>query len=69
MNKQEIIAELRRVAEVLKTPHLSRQQFKQNGRIGVTTVANTFGSWNQAVEAADLSPIPQGGLPDSKRTG
>jgi hypothetical protein len=66
MDKQEIIAELRRVAELLQTSHLSERQFKQHGRVSVKTARYTFGSWNQAVEAAGLSVIPQGGFRDQK---
>src|ERR671936_68401 len=60
MNKNEIIAELRRVAELLATSSLTINQFKQHGRIGVTTVREHFGSWNLAVRAAGLVEIPTG---------
>lgn len=63
MDKEEIIAELRRVAEKLQTPHLSHTEFGRNSRISVTTIKNRFGTWNKAVEAAGLSPIPRGGFP------
>lgn len=64
MDKQKIIAELRRVAELLQTFRLSIKQFKQHGRVSDITVIRTFGSWNQAIEAAGLSAIPQGGFQD-----
>src|SRR5574341_590145 len=59
MDKQEVIAELRRVAELLQTPSLTRRQFAQHSRISETTVRNVFGSWNKAVESAGLAPNPQ----------
>jgi hypothetical protein len=54
MNKDDIIAELRRVAEQLGKTSLTRQQFNQYGRISAKSVEYKFGSWNQAVEAAGL---------------
>lgn len=60
MDKQEIIAELRRVAEQLGAASLTRRQFKQYSRIGVKTVEERFGSWNQAIEAAGLTPNVSG---------
>ena len=66
MEKEDIIAELRRVAEMLQTSHLTVKQFKQHSLIGVATVEGKFGTWNRAIEAAGLSPI-RGFLPDSRR--
>ncbi len=67
MDKQEITTEIRRIADLLKTKHLSKTQFKQNSRISITTIDNKFGSWNQAVAEAGLSPIAQGPSDDLKR--
>jgi hypothetical protein len=64
LDKQDIIAELRRVAEKLQTSHLSYRQFKKHGRISVSTVRYTFGTWNQAIQAAGLHPIPPGPTPE-----
>jgi hypothetical protein len=60
MDKDEIIAELRRVAELLGTTSVTRQQFSQYGRIGVKTVEYKFGTWNQAIKAAGLVPTKPG---------
>jgi len=57
MDKQEIIAELRRVAELLPTPHLSQRQFSQNSRISVSTIKSNFGTWGRAVETAGLRGV------------
>lgn len=32
----------------------------QHGQFGANTVVNSFGSWNEAIESAGLTPIPQG---------
>ncbi len=69
MDKQEVIAELRRVAEFLQTNSLSITQFNQHGRISADTVARTFGSWNEAIEAAGLvSVLPGQNLVGHPRT-
>jgi hypothetical protein len=54
VSDDEIRAEMRRVADELETNRLTEQQYKQNGQIGIATVLNRFGSWNQAVQAAGL---------------
>lgn len=66
--KDEIIAELRRVANLLQTSALTASQFSQHGRVSANTVRNHFGSWNQAVEAAGLVPTPSGPPPNRKLT-
>jgi len=67
VHEQEIIAELRRVAETLQTSRLTQQQFSQHGRISRSKVRYYFGTWNQAIKASGLKPIPSGGLPELKR--
>lgn len=58
MDKDEIIAELRRVAELLQTTYFTRSEFKEYGRINPSTVERKFGTWNQALEAAGLETVP-----------
>ncbi len=58
MDKNEIIAELRRVAELLGTSSLTIQQFREQSSISVATVEHEFGTWAQAVQAAGFSPMP-----------
>lgn len=67
MDKQTIITELRRIAEVLSSRHVTQRQFRDNSRISMSTVRYTFGSWNEAVKAAGLDPIPSSGLPELKK--
>jgi hypothetical protein len=54
MEKQAIIDELHRVYKTLAAPFLSQQQFKQYGRISISTVTNSFGSWKRALEASEI---------------
>ncbi|MDR5673114.1 hypothetical protein RH858_08120 [Halalkaliarchaeum sp. AArc-GB] len=54
---QELLAELRRLADELdRTP--KEKDMTSRGHHGTQTYRNRFGSWNQAVEAAGLSPRP-----------
>jgi hypothetical protein len=64
MDKQTIIDELRRVAANLQATSLTQRQFKGLGQIALTTVNNTFDSWNEAVEAAGLTSNPMGPSPE-----
>lgn len=60
MDRERIIAELRRVADVLKSRSLTITQFNRHGNVSSSAVKNTFGSWNAAVAAAGLTALPQG---------
>jgi hypothetical protein len=42
---------------------VSRSQFDAHATIGTSAVEQTFGTWNEAVLAAGLRPLPQGGVP------
>jgi transposase len=54
--QKDAVAELRRVAELLKTNSLSQREFSQHSKLSVTTIRYWFGSWNSAIEAAGLVP-------------
>ncbi len=56
--KEKLIAEIQRVAEFLKTSELSQRQFKIHSRVSIGTVWNTFGSWKEALRAANLKSAP-----------
>lgn len=57
-----ILAEIRRVAEMVGGPTLSTVAFNKYGRVGLTTVRRRFGGWQAALSAADLGhlyrPVP-----------
>ncbi|MBI3948155.1 MAG: hypothetical protein HY321_19715 [Armatimonadetes bacterium] len=65
--KAQIIAEIRRVAEVLQTSSPTQSQLRANDRVSVSKVKVTFGSWRAAIEAAGLEANPQGIVPGSAR--
>lgn len=62
--KDEIIAELLRVAKILQASKFTKQQFNQHSRIHPATVERGFGTWNKALVAAGLTPTPS--FEDSK---
>src|SRR5688572_20719137 len=53
----QIIAEIQRIARLYGTDSLTQNQFEQHSTIGLTTVRYHFGSWNKAIDSADLEPI------------
>jgi hypothetical protein len=67
MNKNTVILELRRVADLLAAESVSRSQFQRHATISSVTVEEAFGSWNEAIVAAGLVPLPQGGTPKAER--
>ena len=67
MDKTTIIAELQRVAQALNRRSVSRSMFKHQATISTGVVEETFGSWNEAVTAAGLLPLPQGGIPKDEQ--
>jgi hypothetical protein len=64
---EQIIEEIRRVAEKLGTRSISAAQFNQHAQLSDSTARLHFGSWNAAVEAAGLNPIPAGPQKTPKR--
>ena len=65
--KIAMIDDLRRVAGELATDRLGRSQYKGRGTFSSTAVEKSFGTWNDAILAAGLTPLPQGGIPKSER--
>lgn len=63
MNKDVAIEELRRVAQALNATRLSRSTFVRHGTLSSAAIESAFGSWNEAILAAGLTPFPQGGIP------
>lgn len=71
MKRIEVIDELRRVASKLDCKCLSPSEYQRHGTISSGAVEKTFGSWNEAILAAGLTPLPQGGMPieEQRRRG
>jgi hypothetical protein len=66
MDHPTIIAELQRVAALLDTRTLSRSRFAEHGTVSTGAVEAAFGSWNEAIIAAGLTPLPSGGIPKAE---
>ncbi len=67
MDKETVIADIKRVAEAMQVQSLSKSSYKEQGTISASTVEATFGSWNEAVKEVGLIAQPQGGLPKYER--
>lgn len=67
MQKDLVIEELRRVAGLIDSKSVSRSQFVTHASISSAAVEQAFGSWNEAIRAAGLIPLPQGGTPKDER--
>jgi len=52
---ESLLRELRRVAELIEGPSLSRTQFDQHSKVHSSTLGKRFGSWESALKAAGLS--------------
>lgn len=51
---EEILKEIRRVAELVPGLVLSRSAFGKHAKVSLTTVAHRFGTWRQALELAGI---------------
>lgn len=51
----ELLADLRRVAQLLNSSAVSMPKYHEHGQYDFTTVARRFGTWNKAILAAGLS--------------
>jgi hypothetical protein len=61
MDREAILADIRRVARLLDKDWVSRAEFQRHGTVGVNRVMHSFGTWNNAVMAAGLTPLEPGG--------
>jgi hypothetical protein len=50
----ELLADLRRVAQQMKSDTISKMAYREHGRFNDTTICDRFGSWNAALEKAGL---------------
>lgn len=51
---EELLDDLRRVAELLKTDYFSRSEYQKHGKYGSSTITRRFGSWNNAIKTVGL---------------
>lgn len=53
--KEEILDDIKRVAEKLDTKTLSKPQYEEHGKFGFTTVLRRLGKWSEVLEQLNLS--------------
>lgn len=51
---EAILNEIRRVAQLVQLPTLSRTEFRKHSRVSSTTIDRRFGGWEKALEVAGL---------------
>ncbi len=56
-SKQQIIEEVRKVANILGVRSLKIREFAKHSKISTNVVSYHFGSWNNAIKEAGLIPI------------
>lgn len=54
ISNDDLMADLRRVALILKSDSISTTQYTEYGKYHPTTFCNRFGSWNNALELSGL---------------
>ena len=54
VSDEELLEDLRRVAELLKTDCFSRSEYQKHGKYGSSTITRRFGSWNNAIKTVGL---------------
>lgn len=61
---EEIISDLRRVADVIKSLKVTQKSYGEYGKYDTSNVGRRFGTWNNALDAAGLSLSNQYNIPD-----
>ena len=54
VSDEELVADLRRVSELLGTKEITQGLYESNGVYGTSTIKHRFGSWNMALLRVDL---------------
>lgn len=66
VSSAELLADLRRVGQLLCKPGVSQLQYREHGRYDETTVGRRFSSWNKALIEAGLSVSNAVDIPDDR---
>jgi hypothetical protein len=66
ISDEELIADLRRVAEILVTENVTIKQYDQYGEYGHTTQQNRFGAWNDALLRSGLIILKEMNISEDK---
>lgn len=66
VSDEEILADLKSVASKLSATTIGSLHYRQYGQYADTTVARRFGSWNNALLAAGLTPAHEPNISDER---
>jgi hypothetical protein len=66
VSDKELIADLRRVAELLGTETMSQDQYKLHGEFSRSTYRNRFGNWNNALIKSGIKISNEKDISDEK---
>ena len=64
ISDEELISDLRRVAQTLKLDTVGNRQYQAMGQYAATTQSQRFGSWNDALRRAGLAISNRMNIPD-----
>lgn len=64
ISNDELLTDLRRVAEILGTSTVKYEQYPTYGRCASRIFETRFGSWNEALKAAGLEVTQRQNIPD-----
>ena len=56
ISDQELLDDLKRVANQLSRDTLSQEEYSQHGKFGINTFRHHFGGWNNALLLCDMKP-------------
>ncbi|WP_366019930.1 dethiobiotin synthase [Nitrosomonas sp.] len=62
----DLLSDLRRVASIQLEQQVKQQNYRNQGKFGVTTIIRRFGSWNAAVDAAGLETTVERNISNEK---
>src|SRR5690349_779014 len=65
-SKEDLIADLQKVAKEIDQNSITAITYTEKGRYGVNTMLRRFGSWNKALDAAGLSLNNRLNIPDEE---
>lgn len=66
ISDDDLLSDLRRVASVHLEQQIKQQNYRNQGKFGVTTIIRRFGSWNAAVDAAGLETTVERNISNEK---
>jgi hypothetical protein len=64
--EQDLLTDLKRVAQLLGTSSVTRVSYDRYGSFGATTLLRRFGSWNRALGLAGLDLVNRINIPDEE---